>query len=324
MRVIASGMIILQLKSTQKEGDLRDISKVVNSIFRKYGYKIKGHEVQQLDSIINKSTLAERANMIIDFCSKNDIQHLTYHTTIFENGENIWDERWQKRISNSISMTIQEAEKVHDSVDLKNDIVIVCHLTSFALISDLPLTKKKKFEMKKKTEKVFLKLYRSLEKAHCIIALENLYPKYYEKYAIVSPLHPLEITGLKKYGVKTTLDISHYHIYSNYLLQGDGNTVGDLDREIYGHAPSWQECINMLADTLVQLHISDGNGYTSDGEGLPVGEGEIPISDILFRIAKLKQPIQGTIELKDGHLHNAELQRKSAEWLLENAHSIFI
>jgi hypothetical protein len=49
---------------------------------------------------------------------------------------------------------------------------------------------------------------------------------------------------LREYGIKVTLDLSHYQIYSNYMLYGTGNQVGDLDRQIYGTIiPSWKNCI---------------------------------------------------------------------------------
>jgi len=58
-----------------------------------------------------------------------------------------------------------------------------------------------------------------------------------------------------KYGIKTTLDLAHYQLYSNYLLYGRGNLIGDLERQIYGSAPSWKECIKYFAIQLFNYKI---------------------------------------------------------------------
>lgn len=49
--------------------------------------------------------------------------------------------------------------------------------------------------------------------------------------------------------------------------------IGDLERQIYGYAPSWNECIRIFGDSLVQLRINDAKGIDHPGEGLPLKEG---------------------------------------------------
>ena len=65
-----------------------------------------------------------------------------------------------------------------------------------------------------------------------------------------------------KYNFKVTLDLSHYQVYSNYLLyeKENNNTAGDLERQIYGaNVPSWKDCINIVVgNSLVQLHFTRG------------------------------------------------------------------
>ena len=107
------------------------------------------------------------------------------------------------------------------------------------------------------------------------------------------------------------------------MLYDKGNFIGNLDRELYGYAPSWKECIRILGNSLVQVHISDAKGMTECGEGLPLREGEIPIVDILNNIKSLNKTIQGTIELVEGHLHKEKLQKQSADWLLGNIRNVF-
>ena len=126
-----------------------------------------------------------------------------------------------------------------------------------------------------------------------------------------------------KYGINTTLDLAHYQIYSNCLLYDKRNLIGNLDRELYGYAPSWKECIRILGNSLVQVHISDAKGTSYRGEGLPLKYGEIPIVDILNDISSLNKTISGTIELTEGHLHKEKLQKKSADWLLRNIRNVF-
>lgn len=73
----------------------------------------------------------------------------------------------------------------------------------------------------------------------------------------------------------------------------------------------------MLSKSLVQLHINDARGSDTAGEGLPLGEGEIPIVDILESITStVDRRIRGTIEIKNGHLNNNHLQLEAADWLL--------
>lgn len=57
-------LIILQLKSTQDRNALANISAIVNYLYEKYEYKIKGHEIQQLHSNLRKMTLTERASKL--------------------------------------------------------------------------------------------------------------------------------------------------------------------------------------------------------------------------------------------------------------------
>jgi hypothetical protein len=63
---------------------------IIKYIYDKYEYRIKGHEIQQLHSNFRKMTLAERSSMISSFCTKYEIEYLTYHAPIFEH--NIFDE----------------------------------------------------------------------------------------------------------------------------------------------------------------------------------------------------------------------------------------
>jgi len=110
----------------------------------------------------------------------------------------------------------------------------------------------------------------------------------------------------------------------NYFRYGKGNLGGDLDKLIYGSAPSWSDCIGILGNSLVQLHISDAKGFDTSGEGLRLKMGEIPIVDILNNVNSLGRVIQGTIEVGQGHLYNGRFQMEAAEWLLTNARPIFL
>jgi hypothetical protein len=315
--------VILQLKSTQRIADLEDISKIIGAI--RPEYRIRGHEVQQLAGIVKKTTLAERAGMIADFFSRNEIEYLTYHAEIFENGKNIWDERYRGAIEESILQSIEEAELVCSQSGIRNDAVIVFHLTYYVPRSDLPITREKRLELQSRSEEAFLRFYEKEgigRRKGIVMALENGYQKYYPRFATAGPYHPKDIARLEKYGVKTVLDLSHYQLYANYIRYGRGNLLGDLDREIHGGPPGWQECIDILSGSLVQLHISDARGFDPAGEGLDLGQGEIPIRQVLQSVHSLKRTIRGTIELDNGHLDHGKSQLEAARWILDNAKDV--
>jgi hypothetical protein len=345
-------MIILQLKSTQNTNALEDISSIVSYLYSKHNYKIRGHEIQQINSNIEKMSTAERTNAVSSFCSKHELDYLTYHTPFLLNEANFScdydDIKWHKKVADSILITIKEAEKVYSDASLKHKVIIVFHVNRFISKQNIPLlTKETKSKVLKKSvsslidylytndansnDDIMSNLYQdeNEQQQHCyLLAVENGYPKpFANSHQLIGFYHPTELVELNiKYKMKVTLDLSHYQIYSNYLLHGKGNAVGDLERKVYGsHLTSWKECINILGNSLVQLHISDAKGIDRSGEGLPIKEGEIDIVGILNQINSLeegKKIIQGTIELKDGHLHHGKLQKQSADWLLTNARDI--
>ncbi|MBV9179580.1 MAG: hypothetical protein JO327_00470 [Nitrososphaeraceae archaeon] len=329
-------MIVLQLKSNHNTNYLEDISFIINYLYNKHNYKIRGHEIQQINSIIEKTTIAERTNIVSSFCSKHELDYLTYHTPFLVNDTNLYYDniKWHQRIADSLLVTIKEAEKVYSDANLKHRIIIVFHINGFIPKQDLPfLTKETKNKIIKRLESSFIDcLYNNPtfrsdqdtnDQRYYLLAVENNYPKQSANSQLVGLYHPIDLLELKKYNVKVTLDLSHYQIYSNYLLYGNGNnTLGDLERQIYGaNIPSWKDCIYMLRDSLAQLHISDAKGTDQNGEGLPLKEGEMDVEGILNEINSLEENrkiIQGTIELKEGHLNNAKLQKQSADWLLTN------
>ncbi|MEW6605104.1 MAG: hypothetical protein AB1351_10530, partial [Thermoproteota archaeon] len=272
--------IVLQLKSAQNKQDLDDISRIIQLIKDQSGYRIRGQEIQQLAGMMKETTFAERVGLITNFCSKNEIEYLTYHAPIFEPGENIWDEKRRRAVEDSILQTIEEAEAVCRQSGIRNDAVIVFHLTFYVSREDLPITKEKRLELQSRSRDTFLRFYERESigrRKGIVMALENTYPKYYSKFAIAGPYHPKDIASLEKHGIKTVLDLSHYQLYANYVRHDSGkNLLGDSDREIHGEPPpSWQECIDILSNSLVQLHISDAKGFDPAGEGLSLGQGEI-------------------------------------------------
>ena len=317
--------IVLQLKSTQRKTDLEDISNIIDTIQRQYGYKIRGHEIQQVASVMKETTLGERVEMIANFCSKNEIEYLTYHTPIFEPEEDIWSEERIRMVENSILQTIEEAEAVCSRSGIRDDAVIVFHLTYYVSRATLPITKEEKLKLQSRSEETFLQFYEKEglgRRKGIVMALENSYPKYHPGFANAGPYHPLDITSLQEYGIKTVLDLSHYQLYANYVRNGSGNQPGDLDREIHGQPPSWEECIGIMSNSLVQLHISDAKGFDPTGEGLNLGQGEIPIRQVLQSVYALKRLVRGTIELDNGHLNHSQSQLEAAKWIINNSRDL--
>ena len=302
------------------------MEEVQGKIATQTGHKIRGHEIQMVNSVLAKTDVRERANRIIDFCSKRNIEYLTYHCPILQTGENIWDTRWKDTVASSIQITAKEAEAVYDALSMKNQVIIVVHLTNYITLSQLPITREAKLKMAADTNRAFLSLYKTTlgsEFPSCKFAVENSYPKYRKVYASTGPFHPRELVLPAEYGIGTVLDLSHYQLYSNYNKAGRGNQCGDLDREVNGPAPDWNSCIKILSSSLVQLHINDARGTTESGEGLPLGKGEIDVIGILKEVSKsVPRLVQGTVELSEGHLYSASLQLQSTLWLLRRAPEI--
>jgi hypothetical protein len=336
-------MIILQLKSSGNEKALSDISSIIFSIKEKWDYRIRGHEIHQVLKSVAPS-MRERAHSVSSFCSRNEIDYITYHSLSLRNqGLSLSDERSSEKANNSLLATLMEAELVQKESGLKNKVLIVYHLPSVISLEEIgQLDKEKKYRILADSENVLLKFIKdngAYFDSFATITVENVFPKYYIsgiEYATINMCHPLELVRLSKFGIGITFDLSHYKIYSNYLSHGEGNKIIDLDRRIYGpSAPSWDECIDLFGDSLKQLHINDGKGTGTSGEGLMLGEGEIPIMDILRKIDistssncgsstnKVERIVQGTVELLSGHLHKAKLQRMGLEWLLLNGRDIF-
>ena len=270
---------------------------------------------------MRRTSLAERVEMVSRFCIKNEMEHLTYHAPILYSGDNIWDEKRGGKVKESIRVTVHEAEAVCKAAGLHKPIVVF-HLTSYIPPQELPATWQEKSALLEKAGQEFLAFFKELGNS-CVFAVENTYPRYKADSANIGPFHPLELVRLAKRGVATTLDLAHYHLYSNYLKYGQGNRVGDLDRQHYGAAPDWPECIKILGDSLVQLHISDAKGMDITGEALPLGEGEITVAKVLDAINSTERTVRGTLELGGGHLDAARLQLQGAKWLLKNIREVF-
>ena len=319
-------MIILQLKSVQTQDALDSIFNIIKFIRQKFDYKIKGHEIHEIRTNMEKMPVSYRANLVSSFCARNEIEYLTYHAPIIK--ANIYDKSRNQKIINSIHDTIIESEKVASDVHIKRT-TIIFHLTNYIQnAKGGQTTKETKFDLLNISRRAFLDsfpacLTTNLRREHTLLAIENSYPKYHSDYVTVNLFHPKEIVEYERYNIKSALDLSHYQIYSNYLLYGRGNFAGDLDRETYGSAPSWNDCIRILGNSLVQLHINDAIGLNGSGEGLRLKMGEIPIVDILNIVNSSGRVIQGTIEVSKGHLYKGRFQMEAAEWLLTNARDVF-
>ena len=315
-------MIILQLKSAHRKSDFDSLAAILKEIRQMRSYKIRGHEIQHLASITSSTSINERADLVIDFCAKNEIEYLTYHSPIFLNGENIWQEKWKGEITKSIMRTVDEAEIVYSKAGLREKVIVIVHLTNYAPIAELPISTEKRNKMFGDTAREFTSLYSEelSQRKYCQIAVENSLPVSHGSYSIVGPFHPLEITRFEGLGIGSVFDFAHYSIYSDYLKTGKeiywGDTYSDAKR-LDKTAPTWSEAIGILSKSLVQLHINDAKGTDTAGEGLPLGKGEIPLVQVLETInLTIKRTLRGTIEIKNGHLNNNRLQLEAADWLL--------
>lgn len=316
-------MIILQLKSTQDENAFDSISAIVKMLDINYRYKIKGHEIHQTKGVMASTTLKERVEMVSRFCTRHELDYLAYHAPIFDRGQNIWEEKWKKKVEESIFTTMAEATKVRKDANIPSKIIVVFHLTNYLHHNELPKTIEEKLDLFELAEHKFLKLAQSQSADECILAVENTYPRNDRNFANAGPFHPQELIRLKRHRIRTALDIAHYQMYANYLEYGTNNPIGDIDRQAYKNAPSWKSCLKILGDSLVLLHISDAKGWTIEGEALPLGNGEIPLVHIL-RETGFSRTVQGTIEIAGGHLDRGRLQLEAAKWLLKHARDILV
>jgi hypothetical protein len=329
-------MIVLQLKSSPGEKPLVGMHNIISFIKEKWGYRIRGHEIYQRSNF-GKSTVNDRARAVSSFCSKNDIEHITYHAPILRNeGQSLLVERSNDKANDSLLATLREAELVHTECGLRHRVTIVYHLPSVISFKQIPnLNKVLKFKILQNSELDFLEFQdrkRDYFESFATLTVENVFPKYFttgSKYSTINMFHPLELIRLSEFGIGVTFDFSHYNIYRSCLAFRNGNAILDLDKQIYGTtAPSWEGCINIFGKSLRQLHINDGTGTSPAGEGLMLGEGEIPVLPVLRHIhygllKKTERTIQGTIELVNGHLDEGKIQRRALEWLLSNAGDIF-
>lgn len=326
-------MIVLQLKSTQDPAAFENVSAIIKTARAEFGYRVRGHEIHQVAGVMKKTTLAERAGMVSRFCAQHEIERLTYHAPILGMGDNLWDDRRREKVKESIRVTVQEAVMAARDACIREKaaVVVVFHLASHVPRSQEPSTLEEKRAMLEAAEREFLAFYRD-ELAHepCVLAVENTYPRSTRSGATVGPFHPSELVRLARYGIAATLDFAHYHLYSNYIKRGgSGNRSGDLDRQQYGQGapPGWEECISILGDSLVQLHISDARGMEFEGEALPLGRGEIPLAGILKSIHRRSgrhRAIAGTLELYGGHLDGARLQLEGVRWIAKNAPELLL
>lgn len=320
---VFSQLIILQLKSTQDESALASISSIIKTLSEEYNFKIRGHEIHQTRSVMATTSLKERVNMVSTFCAKNELNHLAYHAPIFGRGQNIWEETWNDKVRESLALTIDEAAQVRQKAGISGKVIVVFHLTNYLHMKKLPSTIEEKLRLFEVAESEFLKLICDQSADGCIPAIENVYPRLDGDFANIGPYRPQELVRMERHGIRAALDISHYQMYANYLKYGAGNPIGDMDRKAYVQTPDWRQCLKILADSLVLLHISDARGFTVEGEGLLLGKGEVPLLHIL-REAGSGRTVQGTIELADGHLNKGRLQFEGAKWLLQNSRDLFL
>ncbi|MEO9295975.1 MAG: TIM barrel protein [Nitrososphaera sp.] len=312
----------MQLKSTQEQPALDNISSIIKTIGRDFCYRVRGHEVHQVSAVMRRVPLEERAKTVARFCRQNELTHLTYHAPILGLGDNIWNRG--DVVKESVRQTVQEAQLACKEAGIKEKAVIVFHLTSYVPSGRIPSTAQEKTRLVDKAVQEFLDFFAGLDTQQCIMAVENTYPRFRGGSSTIGPFHPQEVARIaSKGGIAATLDLAHYHLYSNYIRHGKGNLAGDIDRQLFGAPPGWQECIRMLGGSLVQLHISDARGMEVEGEALPLGQGDIPLAEILTFVNSSGRDVRGTLELGGGHLNGARLQLEGARWLLENVREIF-
>lgn len=147
------------------------------------------------------------------------------------------------------------------------------------------------FVSKKERAKMYTRLGNALKKLNLTgieLLLENLPPfPWYKGGAWYSNtfMDAEEIRDFaKKLGLKLCYDTSHAELYCNYVKKDP------------------VEFFKMLKPFVRHIHISDGAG--TDGEGLQIGEGDVPWDTLMPEI--LKAGVTITPEIWMGHRYNGE------------------
>src|SRR5215469_13176722 len=148
-------LIILQLKSVQTRDALNTLSNIIKSIRQKLDYKINGHEIHEIMENMEKISLSERAKLVSSFCARNEIEYLTYHVPIIK--ANIYDNKANQKIINSIQDTITESEKVASDVHIKRT-TIIFHLSDYVQnVEGFQITREsEKFDLLNASRRAFL------------------------------------------------------------------------------------------------------------------------------------------------------------------------
>lgn len=157
---------------------------IISFIKKKWGYRIRGHEIYQRSNF-EKSTVNDRARAVSSFCSKNDIEYITYHAPIPRNEGQSLVERSNDKANDSLLATLWEAELVHTECGLRHRVTIVYHLPSVISFKQIQnLNKFLKFKILQNSELDLLGFQdrkRDYFESFATLTVENVFPNFLQQ-----------------------------------------------------------------------------------------------------------------------------------------------
>jgi len=282
---------------------------------------IRGLEVQEIFPLMEKLSFRERGKIIIDSLRNYSLTSLAFHFPIKPSFDDIKEAKKFDFGSEEGSYvfrfteeTIKEAALVGKALKIKTEIPIVVHLFGFALPEKITLEERdKKLNLGEKRLlqlKEIANFYSEREGLKLRIARENHSPSHGKVLGLLD-FHPQDTIRTSNLGIGTTLDFSHLWLTVLYYKNGKGEFPGvDLSKKIYPEI-KLGEVIDFLKSSLRIIHLNGGGpGYQGEFEGLEIGKGNLPHSEIVPLICNnLKENIIGTYEIKYGHIHPEKMLR---------------
>lgn len=289
---------------------------------------IFGLEIQALSQLIQNNPFEQRAKIITESLKNYPFSSLSYHYPIpsSEDIQRLTIEDLTRKYdltSENADLalrlteeTIKEAAFVGKELGIKTEIPIIVHLIGFvkkeqATMEErekrLKLGTKRLIELKKMTDSYSEEYGLNLK-----IVRENNCPGDKEPLPLVLlDHHPEDIAKSSNLGIGTTLDFAHIWLVSLYYKNGRSEFPGvDLSKKLYPEEIDLNDIIDLLIPSLKVLHLNDAgdtnnvkSGYTKEFEGLEIGKGTFPHSEVIPLICEsISQDIIGTYEIRDGHL----------------------
>lgn len=285
---------------------------------------ISGLEVQALLPLMESIPNAiKRGDIVLEECKNFQIKSLVYHYPFKYSMKNLEEAKKYDLASEEEGLiftltedTIKEAAYVGSELGL-SEVLICMHLFGFVDKKNITKENRNKALQKSKWRLNDLKgcadSYSDLFGCNIILTRENNPP-------VISLVSSEEINGVLDHdprdtvltvdnslendnGIYAAFDFAHFWQYMEYRKNGKGEYPAvDFFKEIYPNS-DLEQIIKLITPHLKLIHMNDAIGYKVENEGLEIGKGTVPHSELIQLISKyLTQDIVGTYEIMTGHI----------------------